>query len=98
MVYCPEDTAAPLADFGVAVQVDGGAGTTGWIRRGVDVQRELGVEVPMGSNVLTIEAGTLGAIVMDQKLSIAGVWYRYRGPIEGVQDRFDHVAVVQVPV
>lgn len=98
MVFAPDDTAAPLADFGVPVQVTGTpTASTGLLRRAIEVERELGVSVPSGADVLVVAAGTLGALVSDQRLTIDGTAYRYRGRIEGPRDRWDRFAVVEVP-
>lgn len=98
MVFAPEDTAAPLADFGVPVQVTGTpTASTGLLRRAYQVERELGVTVPAGADVLVVRAGDLGTLVTDQRLAIDGKAYRYRGPIDGPRDRWDRFAVVEVP-
>lgn len=98
MVFAPEDTAAPLADFGVPVQVTGtSTACTGMLRRATQVERELGVTLPSGADVLVVRAGDLGPLVPDQRLTIDGKAYRYRGPVEGPRDRWDRVAVVEVP-
>jgi len=95
VTFSPADTAAPLADFGVPVQVIGGPAVLGLLRRAFQVERELGLTVPYGSDVLMVEAGALGALVSDQRLTIEGRAYRYRGPVEGPRDRWDRLAVVE---
>lgn len=95
MAFSPADTAAPLADFGIPVQVIGGPAVLGLLKRALQVERELGVSVPYGSDVLIVAAGTLGALVADQRLTIGGVAYRYRGPVDGPRDRWDRFAVVE---
>ena len=95
MAFSPADTAAPLSDFGVPVQVIGGPGALGLLKRAFQVERELGVTVPYGSDVLLVEAGALGTLVTDQRLPIDGRAYRYRSPVEGPRDRWDRLAVVE---
>lgn len=95
MVFAPDDTAAPLADFGVPVAVAGGPTSSGWLRRAWQVERELGVQVPYGSDVLVVAAGALGALVPDARLTIDGVAFRYRGPVDGPRDRWDRLAVME---
>lgn len=98
MVFAPEDTAAPLADFGVSVLVTGTPITAlGLLRRALEVGRELGVSVPSGSDVLLVRAGDLGPLTVDQRLTIDGRAYRYRGLVEGPRDRWERLAVVEVP-
>lgn len=97
MTFCPADTAAPLADFGIPVQVIGGPAVLGLLRRAIEVERELGIAVPSGADVLLVEAGTLGALVVDARLTINSKAFRYRGPVEGPRDRWDRLAVVEVP-
>lgn len=95
MPFAPEDTLAPLADFGVPVLVTGGPTTVGWLRKAHQVERELGVTVPYGSDVLFVAHGTLGTLLPDARLTIDGVAYRYRGRVDGPRDRWDRVAVVE---
>lgn len=98
MVFAPEDTAAPLADFGVPVLVAGTPiAALGLLRRAIEVERELGVSVPSGGDVLIVRAGDLGALTVDQRLTIDGKAFRYRGPVDGPRDRWDRFAVVEVP-
>jgi len=95
VVFAPDDTAAPLADFGVPVLVAGGPTSSGWLRRAWQVERELGVQVPYGGDVLVVAAGTLGPLVPDARLTIDGQAYRYRGAVDGPRDRWDRFAVVE---
>ncbi len=97
MSYCPDDTAAVFADFGVPVQVDGGVATVGRLDGALQVERDLGVSVPHGTDVLKVAEGRLGTLCPDQKITVNGVAYRYRGAVEGVRDRFDRVALVEIP-
>jgi len=99
VVFSPDDTAAPLVDFGVPVQVTGTPTTAlGLLRRATEIERELGVTVPVGAHVLAVAAGSLGTLVSDQRLTIGGVAYRSRGPVEGPRDRWDRFVVVEVPL
>lgn len=95
MTYQPDDADTVLADFGEPVAVLDGLSTTGMTMTRLEVVAHFGVDLEDREIMLSVKPGTLGAVETDQKVTVAGKGYRYRGLFPGPQDLFERHRLVE---